>query len=108
VTIGIGHDAPRIASPDKLRYDACVVVGEDFKADRMVNVADLPGGKYAVTHFEGASAGLSEAWDTFFTAWLPGSGYQPEDRPCLELYRNDPQRLPDRLRCDLCIPIRPL
>jgi len=108
-TIGIGHDAPRIAAPDKLRYDACVVVGDDFKPDRFVNVADLPGGRYAVAQFEGTSAGISEAWERLFTAWLPGSGYQPEDRPCLELYRMDEaQRARGALLCELCIPVKPL
>lgn len=109
LTIGIGHDAPRIAAPDKLRYDACIVVGEDFKPDRFVNVADLPGGRYAVAQFEGTTAGISEAWDRLFMAWLPSSGYQPEDRPCLELYQIDEaQRARGQLRCELCIPVRPL
>ena len=47
-TIGIGHDAPSIAAPEKLRYDACLVVDARFDADRLVNITDLPGGKYAV------------------------------------------------------------
>jgi len=109
LTIGIGHDAPRIADPDKLRYDACIVVREDFRPDRFVNVADLPGGKYAVARFEGAPTGISEAWDTLFTTWIPSSGYQPEDRPCLELYRGDGARpAPGHLRCELCLPVGPL
>jgi AraC family transcriptional regulator len=109
LTIGIGHDAPRIVAPDKLRYDACIVVGEDFRPDRFVNVADLPGGRYAVAQFEGASAAISEAWDRLFTSWLPSSGYQPEDSPCLELYQIDEiQRARGDLRCELCIPVRPL
>ena len=109
LTIGIGHDAPRIADPDKLRYDAGIVVREDFRPDRFVNVADLPGGKYAVARFEGAPTGISEAWDTLFTTWIPSSGYQPEDRPCLELYRGDGARpAPGHLRCELCLPVGPL
>ena len=109
LTIGIGHDAPRIAAPDKLRYDACIVVAEDFRSDRFVNVADLPGGRYAVAQFEGTPAAISEAWDRLFTTWLPSSGYQPEDRPCLELYQMDEtQRTLGRLRCELCLPVNPL
>jgi AraC family transcriptional regulator len=109
LTIGIGHDAPRIAAPEKLRYDACVVVGEDFKPDRFVNVADLPGGRYAIAPFEGTAAEIAEAWDRLFTVWLPGSGYQPEDRPCLELRWDHETRLAaSQLRCELCLPIGPL
>ena len=109
MTIGIGHDAPRISPADKLRYDACVVVGDDFKSDRFVNVADLPGGRYAVAQFEGTAADIGPAWERLFTAWLPSSGYQPEDRPCLELYQMTvTQRATGHLRCELCIPVKPL
>src|SRR5262249_55603814 len=38
LTIGIGHDAPKIAPADKLRYDACLVVDDAFKPDRFVNI----------------------------------------------------------------------
>ena len=43
-------------------------------------------------------------------AWLPGSGYQPDDRPCYELYRGDPTVDPKKgtFRCELCLPVRPL
>ena len=108
LTIGIGHDAPKIAPADKLRYDACVVVDQSFKADRFVNIADLPGGKYAVAAFEGTSAEISDAWERFWAEWLPASGYQPEDRPCLELRQDFAMPPGSRLRCDLCLPVGPL
>jgi len=109
LTIGIGLDAPAIAAADKLRYDACLVVDAGFKADRRVNTTELPGGKYAVMPFAGTPAEISQAWRNLFTVWLPGSGYQPEDRPCLEL-RHDFETLasPGRLRCELCLPVGPL
>jgi len=109
LTIGIGHDAPTIAAADKLRYDACLVVDTEFKADRTVNTADLPGGKYAVTPFEGRPADLSLAWERLWTVWLPGSGYQPEDRPCLELRPDfETSAAANTVRCTLCLPIAPL
>jgi AraC family transcriptional regulator len=109
LTVGIGHDAPGIVAPEKLRYDAGVIVGRDFKLDRAVNVTDLPGGKYAVARFQGSAAVITDAWATLYTAWLPGSGYQPDDRPRLELRRDHDLQLPDdHLRCELCLPIEPL
>ena len=109
LTIGIGHDAPTIVAPDKLRYDACLVVDRNFRADRSVNIADLPGGRYAVAPFEGTPAEISVAWERLFIDWLPASGYQPDERPCLEL-RPDFETLvsPGRVRCKLCLPIEPL
>ena len=109
-TIGIGHDAPDVVAPEKLRYDACLVIGDDFKPDNSVNVSQLPGGRYAITLFEGTAATISEAWDRMFASWLPNSGFQPEDRPCLELYHNDTgsERPPGHFRCELCLPVKPL
>jgi AraC family transcriptional regulator len=109
LTVGIGHDAPSIVAPEKLRYDAGLIVGDDFKPDRSVDVADLPGGKYAVALFQGSPAVIADAWDSFYTTWLPSSGYQPEDRPRLELRRHhDVELPPGHLRCELCLPIGPL
>jgi AraC family transcriptional regulator len=108
LTIGIGHDAPKIAPADKLRYDACVVVDQAFKADRFVNIADLPGGKYAVAAFDGTAAEISDAWEQLWAVWLPASGYQPEDRPCLELRQDFAMPPGSHLRCGLCLPIGPL
>jgi AraC family transcriptional regulator len=108
LTIGIGHDAPKIAPADKLRYDACLVVDDGFVSDRFVNIANLPGGKYAVAAFEGTTVQISDAWEALWSVWLPASGYQPADRPCLEL-RQDFEVVPGgRLRCELCLPIGPL
>jgi AraC family transcriptional regulator len=74
-----------------------------------VNVADLPGGKYAVALFDGSAALITEAWENLYRIWLPSSGYQPEDRPRLELRREHGIQLPtDHLRCELCLPIGPL
>ena len=74
--VGIGHDAPSIVASEKLRYDAGVVVGSDFKPDRAVNVTDLPGGKYAVARFQGSAAVITDAWARLYTVWLPASGYE--------------------------------
>jgi AraC family transcriptional regulator len=108
LTIGIGHDAPKIAPADKLRYDACVVVDDGFMPDRFVNIADLPGGKYAVAAFEGTAEQISDAWEKLWAIWLPASGYQPEDRPCLELRQDFGVPSGSRLRCELCLPVGPL
>jgi AraC family transcriptional regulator len=110
IKIGIGHDDPEVTAPEKCRYDACVVVQENFQGDRWVNVTAVPGGKYAVTEFIGTAHQIRDAWEALYRTWLPGSGYEPDDRPCLEIYRGNPAvaRRPGAFRCELCVPIRPL
>jgi AraC family transcriptional regulator len=108
--IGIGHDDAWVTPPEKCRYDACVVVPPTFQADRQVNVMELPGGRYALSRYTGTARRITHAWDALYRSWLPDSGYQPDDRPCLELYRGIPQvrGRPGTFRADLCVPVRPL
>jgi AraC family transcriptional regulator len=110
IRLGIGHDDPAVTAPEKCRYDACVVVPENFKGDKWVNVIDVPGGKYAVAEFIGTADKIREAWEALYRSWLPGSSYQPDDRPCLEVYRGKPEvdGRPGAFRCELCVPVRPL
>jgi AraC family transcriptional regulator len=110
ITLGVGHDDPSITAAEKCRYDACVVVPEDFALDKWVNVMDVPGGKCAVAEFTGTADEIEGAWDGVFSGWLPNSGYQPDDRPCVEVYRGDPMvgAKAGVFRCDLCLPVRPL
>lgn len=110
IKLGIGHDDPDVTAPEKCRYDACVVVPDSFAGDKWVNVVDLPGGKYAVAEFVGTAHKIRDAWEELYRSWLPGSGYQPDDRPCIEVYRGNPQvdGRPGTFRCELCVPVRPL
>jgi AraC family transcriptional regulator len=110
IRIGIGHDDPAITEPEKCRYDACVVVPTSFSGDKWVNVMDLPGGKYAVSPFSGTAHEIGAAWESLYRTWLPGSGYEPDDRPCIEVYRGNPEvkGRPGAFRCDLCVPVRPV
>jgi len=110
IRIGIGYDDPTITPHEKCRYDACVVVPPDFMGDKWVNVMDVPGGAYAVSAWSGTTHEIEEAWQSLYRTWLPGSGYEPDDRPCLEVYRGRPdvEGRPGAFRCDLCVPVRPI
>lgn len=107
--LGISHDDPSITPPDKCRYDSCVRVPPDFREEPGVNLADIPGGKYAVLAFKGTDRDIGKAWNGIYAQWLPDSGYQPDDRPCFELYEERHNCHPGGVfECDICIPVRPL
>jgi AraC family transcriptional regulator len=110
IKLGIAHDDPEVTPPEKCRYDACIVVPDGFAGDKWVNLADVPGGTYGVAEFVGSPDTIREGWEVLYRSWLPGSGYQPDDRPCLEIYRGNPavDRRPGAFRCELCVPVRPL
>jgi AraC family transcriptional regulator len=107
---GIGHDDPSITPPEKCRYDACVEVDEGFIPSGNAVSARLPGGRYAVTKFQGRAADIGDAWTELFRDWLPSSGLQCDSRPCFEHYPRDTQFDPETgvFTCDICIAVRSL
>jgi AraC family transcriptional regulator len=62
-----------------------------------------------MARFEIAPDEFTAAWDKFMSEWFPESGYQPDDRPCFELYLNDPREHPEgHFIIDICEPVKPL
>jgi len=109
VKVGIAHDDPSITAPERCRYDAGVVVPGEFVPDRLVDIVEVRGGLNAVAGFVGTAHEIEGVWDCVFARWLPGSGYEPDDRPCYEVYRGDPSvDGRDVFRCELHLPVRTL
>lgn len=105
--IGISHDDPTVTPPAKLRYDACVTVGEEITPERNINITELPAGKYARASFEGSAEQIQDAYNQIFGNFLPEQGYQPGDSPCYELYHNDPKQ-DGKFIMDIFVPVKPL
>jgi AraC family transcriptional regulator len=88
VFVGVGHDAPGITEPAKLRFDAgVVVVGTcSFGRGRIARRTVL-GGEFALTTFAGPYASLPAAYPSIFAA----SARIPKRRlvgvPVIEIYR---------------------
>ena len=107
-TFALCHDDPDTTPPERLRYDACIVVGADVQAEDGVEVQDVAGGRYAVATHRGSYARLAETYGALMEQWVPANGLElADDRPTLEIYRNDPQQTPeDELLTDVHVPIR--
>jgi AraC family transcriptional regulator len=106
--LAIYHDSPHITETDKLRSDACISVPRDTKVEGEIGKADIPGGLYAVAHAEIDATEFGQVWDALMD-WMADSGYQPDDRPCYEVYLNDPQSHPQgKFIIDVCEPVKPL
>ena len=108
--MSVYHDDPKVTDEDKLRTSVCITVPEGTPVDGEVGKMTVPGGKFAVARFELAGSDEYEkAWNVVFRDWLPESGYQPDDRPCVEIYHNDPNTHPQGLHIvDICLPVKPL
>jgi AraC family transcriptional regulator len=113
LVLGISLDNPEVTPADKCRYDACVTVPADTRGDGEIGVYDIAGGKYAICRVEGdyadINAQLSKAWNKFLGGWFPDSGYQPDDRPCFEVYRETREQAEaGKFIVDICEPVKPL
>ena len=107
--LSVSHDDPEITEARKLRLDVAITVPEGTGVGGEIVCRKLEGGPYAVARVRLLPSQFMEAWDTLMGGWLPGSGYQPDDRPRFEIYLDNP--LTDaqgRLNVELCLAVRPL
>jgi AraC family transcriptional regulator len=108
-TIIIYHDNPDITDEMKLRISVSITVPAETAVDGEIGKMVIPAGKYALARFELGNDDYQEAWDWVYRTWLPESGYQPDDRPCFEMYHNDPKTHPQgKSIVDICIGVKPL
>jgi AraC family transcriptional regulator len=105
--IGISQDDPKITDPDKMRYDACIVVSRDVKPEGEIGVKEIAGGKYAVFTHKGAYEKFTNSYDYIFGTWIRESGMQLRDEPCFEKYLNSPDNTKtDKLLTEIWVPVR--
>ncbi|OHD12093.1 MAG: hypothetical protein A2086_04560 [Spirochaetes bacterium GWD1_27_9] len=108
-SIIIYHDNPEITEENKLRTSVCITVPIKTEVSGEIGRMEIPAGKYALARFELLTNEFQEAWNWVYGIWLPQSGYQPDDRPCFEMYLNDSKDHPqNKFVVDICIPVKPL
>jgi AraC family transcriptional regulator len=87
-----------VASPDVALHETPPVPVEPLRVD---------GGLYAIHRLVGPYALIAPTFRALYGVWLPQSGYAPDTRPALELYRGAARAgLQRACVTDLMIPIR--
>jgi AraC family transcriptional regulator len=106
--LSIYHDNPEVTDEDKLRVSMCVTVPPGTKPEGEVGVMEVAGGTCAFAAFEIEMDQYGAAWQWLYGSWLPASGFEPDDRPCYELYTSAPGDCAEGLhRFEICLPVRP-
>ena len=106
--IGLCHDDPVVTPPDKIRYDACIVVDESVQPEGDIGVQAIPAGDYAVTMHHGPYEKLSETYAALCGQWLPQQGRELRLSACFEVYLNNPQTTkPEDLLTEVHVPLEP-
>jgi len=108
IALGIGHDDPTITAPEKLRYDAAIVIDSPMQAQPPIVMDTLPGGEYAIVTHKGPYSQLEEVYKRIMGQWLPQSGREMrQDMWCFEVYRNYPVSTPpEELLTDVHVPLK--
>lgn len=105
--VGISYGDPQ--EENGFAYFAGVRRGETMPAAEAapIETRHIEGGLYAAYRLVGPYALIAPSFETLFGRWLPRSGYEPDHRPALELYRS-PTAATMQSGCvtDLLIPIR--
>lgn len=100
------HDDPNVTFEDKLRMSVCITVPAETKVVGEVGKMEIEAAKYVIARFELSSQDFQQAWDWVYGQWFPTSGYQPDDKPCFEMYPEEPKD--GKFIVDICVPVKPL
>jgi AraC family transcriptional regulator len=108
MVMGLSYDNPETHAADQLRYDVCFSVQAPVgDLPEGLRLETLPAGRFAVHTLHGPYSGIHGAFRRLFGRWLPESGEEIDDRPCMEVYLNDPTEVPEaELRTEICIPLK--
>lgn len=106
IALGICYDDPDVTDEDKIRYDACVTVDDDFQGSDGIDTQQVDGGDYAVMIHKGSYDGLHDCYRWFFGKWLPDSGREAKSAPSLEICRTNPDETPpEELVTEIRVPL---
>lgn len=106
IWMGIGHDAPITTAPERLRFDAALVVGGPFEPDGEIAYQFLPGGPHAVTTHAGPYATLGAAYARLFPRLAAFTNYVPVGLPAVEVYHTAKINVRFALNhTDICLPM---
>lgn len=107
--LSLYHDDPSVTDHNKLRVMCCCVVPPDTEVSGEFGKSTVSGGMYGVGRFEIDAKEYGQAWDAIYGTWLPKSGFQPDDRPAVEIYLNNPQTHPEHKHIvEICVPVKPM
>ncbi len=107
VILGLSHDDPEVTPAEKIRYDACITVGDNVEAEGDVGIQEIGGVECAVTTHKGPYEKLADSYARFCGEWLAQSGREMVVGPSIEIYRNNPEDTPpEELLTEIYLPLK--
>ena len=87
IFLGIAHDAPGVTPPERLRFDAAVVVPEPFSTEGEVGHQVVGSGEFAMTTHVGHYRTLPEAYASIVQQVVRLEKFRLDGLPAIEVYR---------------------
>jgi len=107
--LSLCQDNPNLTPAAKQRLEVALVVPAGTAPSGEIGVKTMDGGLYATARVLVKIEDYAAQWDALVADWLPESGYQPDHRPAIEFYLNNPDQDPEgRYHVEICLPVRPL
>jgi DNA gyrase inhibitor len=104
IILGIPQDNPETTLPEKCRYDACIVISENYQIDNSVSEREIPSGKYVICKVKHTTEAIQKAWSEIFH-YIQDTGHRIDNKSIIERYIGD---MTNNDFCELCVPIVPL
>lgn len=84
----IADNDPKMVPASEFRVDFCIKVPENLKLEREVIEKYLPAGRYAIAMHKGSHDNIGDTVYPLYREWLPNSGEELSDFPCVFCYYN--------------------
>jgi AraC family transcriptional regulator len=102
-------DNPNLTPAAKQRMEVALTVPTGTAPSGEIGIQTLETGLCATARVYVPIEDYAQEWNRLVADWLPGSGYQPDHRPAMEFYLNNPETDPEgRYHVEICLPVRPL
>lgn len=107
--LSLFQDNPNLTPAAKQRLEVALTVPAGTAPSGEIGIKALEGGLFATARVRVMIQDYAAQWEALVADWLPGSGYQPDHRPAMEFYLNNPETDPEgRYHVEICLPVRPL
>ena len=107
--LSLMQDNPNLTPAARQRLEVALMVPAGTTPSGEIGIKTLDGGLYATARVYVPIEDYAAQWDALVADWLPGSGYQPDHRPALEFYLNNPDTDTEgKYHVEICLPVKPL
>ena len=107
--LSLFQDNPNLTPAAKQRMEVALTVPAGTPPAGEIGIQALEGSLYATARTRVRIEDYAAQWDLLVADWLPASGYQPDHRPAMEFYLNNPETDPEgKYHVEICLPVRPL